>query len=572
MRRLALCATLVVLGAAGSAVGAAAFALPTLTGPAETKRIEAALPAAAPAKPLKPRRLLIFDVNVGYGGHGSIPVANTAFTLLGRKTGAFETVISRDPAVFSAASLKTFDAVFFNNTVGNQFTDPAWRRNLLEFVLGGGGLMGVHGTTVGFTRWDQGAADDWPEFGCLLGGRGANHRVADEPAVIRAEEPGHPVIAMLPSEFEHADEFFRFSGPYSRHRVRVLLSLDNQKSARRQGVDRLPKLREDEDYAVAWVRSYGRGRVFYSSLAHNPKTFWDPAMLRFYLAAAQFALGDLPAPTVPSARLTPAIRAQEKLGWRLGVEAYTFHKYTFFEAVDKVAQLGLPYMGALSFQKVSGSIAKNFEPTLTDDEIQQIRLKLDAAGIRLLTYYYQNIPGDEAGCRKVFEFGRKLGIETFIAEPAVAALPTIDRFCQEYGIKVGLHNHDPKASPNYCTPEAMLKSLTGLSPMIGACPDIGYWVRAGLDPVAGIEKLKDHLVTIQMHDLHALGADGHDVPWGTGVGQTERLILAMHRLNIRPVMYGLEYAYNWLESMPEIARTVAFFNDLSLKAADKAER
>ena len=49
---------------------------------------------------------------------------------------------------------------------------------------------------------------------------------------------------------------------------------------------------------------------------------------------------------------------------------------------------------------MGGGIAKNFEPGLTDDELRQIRFKLDAAGVRLLTYYIQDIPGDEAGCRQ----------------------------------------------------------------------------------------------------------------------------------------------------------------------------
>lgn len=547
--------------------GADAFNLPREASPEQVAQITAALPDAAPATPLKPRRLLIFDVNVDYGGHGSIPVANTAFTLMGRKTGAFETVLSRDPAVFSKESLSTFDAVFLNNTVGNPFTDPALRQNLLEFVLGGGGLMGVHGTTVGFTRWAEGAKDDWPEFGCMIGGRGAAHRTQDEPLIIRNEEPSHPIVGSFGPEFQYASEFFRVGEPYSRNRVRVLLSIDNDKSAKLQGVEQIQKFREDGDYALVWCRNYGQGRVLYSTFAHNPHIFWDAGMLKFYLAAAQFILGDLQAPTIPSAKLTPAIRAQEQLGWRLGVEAYTFHKYTLFESIDKVAELGLPYMGGLNFQKVSADIPKNLDPTLTDDELRQVRQKLDAAGVRMLTYYYQNIPGDEAGCRKVFEFGRKLGIETFLAEPKVADLPAIDRFCQEYNIKVGLHNHGPDASPNYWSPDVLLKACEGRSPMIGACADVGYWMRAGLDPIQEIAKLKGRLITIQMHDLDNVTAEGHDVPWGTGVGRTAELITTMHKLGIQPVMYGLEYSYDWLDSMPEIAETIQFFDHLALKTA-----
>ena len=163
--------------------------------PAEDQqRIEAACPAQAPAKALRPRHLLIFTRNVGYGGHPSIAYANVAFTLLGKKTGSFETTVSDDPAVFEGASLQRFDAVFFNNNVGNCFTNSDLRQNLLEFVTGGGGLMGVHGTTVAFTQW-PGALEDWPEFGHIIGGRGANHKESTEPVWIKVEEPAHPLSA-----------------------------------------------------------------------------------------------------------------------------------------------------------------------------------------------------------------------------------------------------------------------------------------------------------------------------------------------------------------------------------------
>ncbi len=538
----------------------------------ERQKIEAALPAKAPAKPTKARKLLIFDLNVGYPGHRSIPTANLAFTLMGEKTGAFETTVSRDPNVFHRESLSRFDAVFFNNTVGNCFTNADLRQNLVDFVYAGGGLMGVHGTTVGFTRW-PGAVEDWPEFGLMIGARGASHRASDEHVFIKLDEPSHPVNSVFGGkEFEYRDEFFRVGDPYSRERLRVLLSINTEKTDLNQGRAYGKLERPDNDYALAWVRNYGRGRTFYSTIAHNPQVFWDPTMLQFYLAAAQFVLGDLPGPTIPSARLSPAIRAQEQLGWRLGIEAYTFHKHTLFEAIEKTSRLGVPFMGGLSFQKVSKEIPKNFEPGLSDDELRQIRAKLDSAGVRLLTYYIHDIPADEAGCRKVFEFGRKIGIETFMSEPKLEAMDTIERFCDEYDIKVALHNHDEKASPHYWSPEAILKVCQGRSKRIGAAADVGYWMRAGIDPIAGINKLRERLITVQMHDLNELSPTAHDVPWGSGVGKAGQFIQEMRRLGITPTMWGLEYSYNFLESEPEVQKCIEFFNEVSLKAAQVGAR
>jgi type 1 glutamine amidotransferase len=363
-------------------------------------------------------------------------------TLMGTKTGAFETEISHDPAVFAPDSLKRFDAVFFNNTVGNCFEDPALRQSLVEFVYAGGGLMGVHGTSVAFMKW-PGAIEDWPEFGIMLGARGANHKANDEHVFIKLDDPTHPIVQPFGGDFDYRDEFFRIHEPYSRNRVRVLLSIDTAKTDMTQTPSLGKVERADNDYALAWVRQYGRGRVFYCGFAHHPSVFWDPKMLQFYLAATQFALGDLPAPTTPSAKLTPAIRAQERLGWRLGLVPSISSQPTLFETIDKAAKLGLSYIGSSNSQKVSDAIEKDFDEQLTTDEMALIRLKLDAAGVRLLAYRPDRAPSDEAGWRKVLGFAKNMGIEALNVQsgqgPESPVLPdsrsnVLEQLCNGYGI------------------------------------------------------------------------------------------------------------------------------------------
>jgi len=370
----------------------------------QRQKIEAALPAKVFVSPRKPRRLLIFDLNVNYGGHASIPTANQAFTLMGIKTGAFATEISKDPAVFKPDSLKRFDAVFFNNTVGNCFEDPALRQSLVEFVYAGGGLMGVHGTSVAFMKW-PGAIEDWPEFGIMLGARGANHKANDEHVYIKLDDPTHPLVQPFGSDFDYRDEFFRVHEPYSRNRVRVLLSIDTAKTDMKQTPSLGKVERADNDYALAWVRQYGRGRVFYCGFAHHPSVFWDPKMLQFYLAATQFALGDLRAPTTPSAKLTASIRAQEKLAWCLALVPST-PEPTLFEIIEKAASLGVLHIGGSNRQKVSRDIPKDFDDQLSQDEVRQIRLKLDAAHVRLVTYHI-----DGTLSKETIDFARKMGVD-----------------------------------------------------------------------------------------------------------------------------------------------------------------
>ncbi len=567
------------LGGTAAAAGTLAFPWLGLTsgqaqvaaGPGEREKIEAALPARAFAAPRKSRKLLIFDLNVNYGGHRSIPTANLAFTLMGKKTGAFETVVSRDPSVFKPESLRQFDAVFFNNNVGNLFEEPALRQSLVEFVYGGGGLLGVHGTSVAFTRW-PGAYEDWPEFGILLGARGANHRASDEHVFIKLDDPAHPVTQVFGGQgFDYRDEFFRVHEPYSRNRVRVLLSIDTAKTDMNQGPSYGKLAREDNDYALAWVRQYGRGRAFYCTIAHNPSVFWDAKMLQFYLAAVQFALGDLPAPTTPSGKLTPAVRAQEQLGWRLGLTSHSGRNGSLFESIDRAAQLGLLYIEGSNLQPVSREVPKNFDHQLNDDELRQIRLKLDAAGVRLLTYHFDKLPTSGPDCRKVFEFVRKMGVETLIAGPPPEALDDLDNLCNEYDLNLALSSRGQETASPYGRPEEIMKVCQARSKRIGACADLRAWMRSGIAPAGAARLLRDRLLVLEIHDLDALAPKGRDVRWGTGAGRVGPLLEEIKRLGLKPTMFSVGNPGAESNPVSDVAENIKFFNQVSQQLAKRGE-
>ncbi len=549
---LVLAAALVVGGAAG---GAEVF----VKNAEDVARIEQALPSQAPAHPARPRRLLIFTLNVGYGGHPSIAYANEAFTRMGLKTGAFQTTVSDDPAVFERESLRQFDAVFFNNTVGNCFTNRQWRQNLADFVMGGGGLLGVHGTTVAFTRW-PGAIEDWPEFGFLIGARGANHKDSDEHVWLRVEEPDHPLTRVFGGQgFDYRDEFFRVHDPYSRNRLRVLLSIDTARTDVNAGQPRGDCFRADNDYALAWIGNYGRGRIFYCTIAHNPRVFWDAKMLEFYLGALQFALGDLPAPTTPSARLTPAVRAQEQLGWRLALAFRPAAKSTLFQAIDAAARLGLGCVGASAGQQVSRDIPKELGPLLSDSDLETVRLKLAPAGLRLLTCHITDFPADEAGCRTWFEFARRMGIEVFISEPEPKDLDMVERLCDEYDIKLALHDCGAKSAPHYARSEAVLEACRHRSPRLGAAARLDDWLRTGIDPALALRALKDRLIAVELPALQD-PARPDPVP---------AFLLEVRRLGLHPSLFCLECPDNGPEALSKLKARIESFNDASLKAAQQ---
>ena len=260
------------------------------------RKVEEALPKKAFAKPKKPRKLLVMDRQVNYPGHRSIPHANLAVDLMGRKLGLWEATFSNEMSNLKWEKLKQFDALYLNNTVGPLFTDPEVKESLLRFIREGGGLIGNHGSTH--------CSMDWPEFSALIGARNGPHRDANEKVTIKLDDPKSPITAMFKGrEFVFTDEYFRFPGPpYSREKLHVLMSIDVSKTDMNQGADCKACVRADNDYAISWIRSYGKGRVFYCSLGHNPEMFSTPALLEHFLAGMQFALGDLKVNTKPSAK------------------------------------------------------------------------------------------------------------------------------------------------------------------------------------------------------------------------------------------------------------------------------
>jgi type 1 glutamine amidotransferase len=270
--------------------------------PAEMRRqIEAAVPRQAIVKPKKPRKLLVVDLQM-YSkaqpqGHATIPHGNLMLELMGKYTGAFEPVFSNDLANLKYPKIKEFDAVFLNNVCGMVFPDPQVREGILRFVREGGGIGGSHAVTY--------ANLNWPEFTEMLGAWSGEHRT--ETQVLKVDDPASPLTAMFGGKgLEHTDEFYHMPAysPYSREKQRVLLSIDVEKSdLATAGRFCRNCTRPDHDYAVSWIRNYGKGRVFCTPLGHTPILYTSPQWEQHVLAAVQFMLGDLDADATPSAKI-----------------------------------------------------------------------------------------------------------------------------------------------------------------------------------------------------------------------------------------------------------------------------
>ena len=267
---------------------------------------------------------------------------------------------------------------------------------------------------------------------------------------------------------------------------------------------------------------------------------------------------------------TPVVNSDsaDKLGWELAVHSYTFRKFSIFDAIDKTAALGLHYMSISGTVSLDGTNAIT-TVNLSEKDQQAIKDRLKTDGIiKLVNMGVVQLPPDEAKSRKVFEFARNMGIDTLVAEPEPAALDIVEKLCKEYNIKVAIHDH-PKGHSIYWNPDFVLAAIKGRTPLMGACADVGHWMRSGLDPLECLKKLDGHIICLHFKDLNEMGMKAHDVPWGTGVGQTKALMEELKRQNFHGA-FCVEYEYHWETSQPEIAQCVQFFNQTcdELVAAD----
>jgi len=307
----------ITLALAAALAVAAAAALPAVAGKAkgpseeEIAKIKAACAELkVRAKPEKPRRLLVFSVSHGYF-HTSIPYGKKAAELMGRATGAFEATVSDDPAMFEPERLKAFDAVFFNNTNRDAFRpanfaklpaeekkkaearDAHLKASFQKWLAEGHGLAAIHAACNMFR--------EWPEFGNILGSRFWNHPWgAGSLVTLKVEEPRHPLCAAFDAKgFTIRDEIYQLNDPYSRRRCRVLVSIDTE----RTDVEKVRKQirRTDGDFAMTYIKTYKKGRVFYNAFGHMHELFWNPMVLQHWLDGLQYVLGDLDADATPSA-------------------------------------------------------------------------------------------------------------------------------------------------------------------------------------------------------------------------------------------------------------------------------
>lgn len=245
----------------------------------------------AAAASAAPKRVLYVTHSAGFR-HDSIPVSRQVMESVAERSGLLQVVSTEDLSLVSAENLRAFDVVFFF-TSGELTLSDRQKGDLLDFVRQGKAFGGVHSATD--------TLYNWADYGDLIGAYFNGHPWAQEVS-IDMEDPDHPAMRHLVPSFRISDEIYQFRN-FSRDRVRVLMTLDTRSvDLAAPGVER-----SDGDFALAWCRNYGAGRVFYTALGHGEETWRDTRFQTLLLNALLWLSGQADGDHAPrSGERTPA--------------------------------------------------------------------------------------------------------------------------------------------------------------------------------------------------------------------------------------------------------------------------
>jgi len=247
-----------------------------------------------------------------------------------------------------------------------------------------------------------------------------------------------------------------------------------------------------------------------------------------------------------------------KNNWKLSIQTWTFHKYSFLQSVEKADSLGVKFLEVYPGQKVGGDIQGAFSYTLDKDSRDKLKQFLEYRGIKVVALgvidkdYY-----NKDNLEKFFEFAKYMGISFITAEPEWNDLDEFNRLAGKYKVKVALHCH-PKPSSHYWHPDSTVAAMNGRQ-HIGAWPDIGHWARNGINIQEAMKKVEGKIWGLHLKDIKEFNnTAAEDTLLGQGVCDIPAVMKELKRQKFKGVV-SIEYEVNPVKNMSEMQQNVLYY-------------
>lgn len=288
------------------------------------------------------------------------------------------------------------------------------------------------------------------------------------------------------------------------------------------------------------------------------------------LVKSVFIAGLFASPAFPA---PPPIGPEHRVGgFVVGCQAYMFHRFTAFEAIEKTAAAGGKAIEFYPGQSLSpDDKSTKVEPGASDETIEKLKAKAKQHDLLIVNFGVVGIPRDEAGARRVFDFAKKLGVRAITIEPSADQIDLIDKLIKEYDIAAGIHCHPRRAAkPDYklWDPNYVFSLVKDRDRRFGVCADVGHWTRSGVDEVAALKLFEGRVISVHLKDVKERGnPDSGDLPLGLGVSNVKGILRELRRQKFDGNI-SIEYERDWENTVPDIAQCIGYIRGFA-DAEDK---
>ncbi len=233
---------------------------------------------------------------------------------------------------------------------------------------------------------------------------------------------------------------------------------------------------------------------------------------------------------------------------KLGVASYSFRKFSREQAIQMTKELGTPYLNIKDVHLPIDS---------TPEQIAAAKKEFADAGIILVGCGNVSFEkDDEADIRHKFEYAKMAGFPLIVCAPTAITLPKLQKFVEEYDIKIAVHNHGPE-DKNFPTPQSVLKIVKNMDPRCGLCIDVGHTARTGVDVVESIADAGPRLLDMHFKDLANPLVKESQVAVGEGKLPIPQIFLQLIKMKYQGCV-NLEYEIHPDNPMPGMQKSFSY--------------
>lgn len=254
--------------------------------------------------------------------------------------------------------------------------------------------------------------------------------------------------------------------------------------------------------------------------------------------------------------------AASPLPWKTGIALFSFHRHPFPTALAMADSAAVKYVEGFSFYKMGGVFGEQTMGALDAPGREQLKQMLRQKNINMSSMYVDGA-ANTTDWKNYFELGRELGLQYLVCEPKKEHWDIIDSLAGIYNIPVAIHEHARGLSA-YWHPDSVLAAINGRK-HIGACADLGHWVRSGLDPVKCLQQLEGHIIGVHLKDVDEFdNVKARDVNPGEGVIDFSAVVKELKRQRFKGVMQ-VECEHHLEHNLPYVQEAIRYIEEIATK-------